>query len=158
MARMPSSWATSGLSSTSNLTKSTSVCSSLQAWTLGAMALQGPHHSAKASTTTSLSVLMAASNSCLLCIVSYDHSSFSFGEGVADILAKRARQTYLASCLTPIVTGEEWNLVKDVDVNVRRAEAEAAVRAVRAEVANRDARLEMVVVSDGSVACLKVEE
>lgn len=67
MARIPSSCATSGLSSTSNLTKSTSVCSSLQAWTLGAMALQGPHHSAKASTTTSLSVPeMAASNSVLL--------------------------------------------------------------------------------------------
>lgn len=70
MARIPSSWATSGLSSTSNLTKSTSVCSSLQAWTLGAMALQGPHHSAKASTTTSLSLPeIAASNSDLLVLL-----------------------------------------------------------------------------------------
>lgn len=35
------------------------------------------------------------------------------------------------------MTGEEWNLFKDVDVNVRRAEAEEAMRAVRA----KDARL-----------------
>jgi hypothetical protein len=40
------------------------------------------------------------------------------------------------------VTGEEWNLVKVVDVNVRRAEAEEAMRAVRAEVVKKDARLE----------------
>lgn len=49
-------------------------------------------------------------------------------------------ETYLASCLTPIVTGDEWNLVKDVDVNVRRAEAEEAMRAV----VKKDARLDGV--------------
>lgn len=52
-----------------------------------------------------------------------------------------ARGTYLASCLTPIVTGEARNRVKEVDVNVRRAEADDAMRAVRAEVLKKDARL-----------------
>lgn len=41
------------------------------------------------------------------------------------------------------MTGEDWNLVKEVDVNVRRAEAEEAMRAVRAEVAMKDARLKV---------------
>lgn len=39
------------------------------------------------------------------------------------------------------MTGEEWNLVKDDDVNVRRAEADDAMRAVRAEAVKKDARL-----------------
>lgn len=58
------------------------------------------------------------------------------------LIALQMETTYLASCLTPIVTGDEWNLVKDVDVNVRRAEAEEAMRAVRADVAKREARLD----------------
>jgi hypothetical protein len=52
-------------------------------------------------------------------------------------------KTHFLSCLTPIVTGEDWNLVKEVDVNVRRAEAEEAMRAVRTEVAMKDARLKV---------------
>jgi hypothetical protein len=56
------------------------------------------------------------------------------------------------------VTDEEWNLVKDDDVNVRRAEASDAMRAVRAEVANKDARLMVFLVSGCAVNFDRVEE
>ena len=43
------------------------------------------------------------------------------------------------------MTGDEWNLVKDVDVKVRRAEAEEAMRAV----VKKDARLDDVLGKNG---------
>lgn len=56
------------------------------------------------------------------------------------------------------MTGEEWKLVKDDDVNVRRAEADDAMRAARAEVAKKDARLMVFLVSGCSVSFCRVEE
>jgi hypothetical protein len=110
MARMPSSCATSGTSSTSSLTKWAPVNSSENLWglsisfclpagesrylvdgrretyltTWGAMTLQGPHQVAKASRTTTLLSLRAASNSTLLFITSVSHHCLADASAALD--------------------------------------------------------------------------